>query len=211
MKPIQTSFFFIVLFSLIPHSGQSMKLTPEQEQKAKVSAELRMNYAKSAEYKPYGTEIALIKAKCWELVEKDKLALAIEEADRGLAIDKWNISLLMVKATAFRAQGDTEKADALRQQWMSLVDSILSSGDGQSFSTAFQVISVDEEYAILEILKVKKISQRYIQTKGIRFDVFRVKHPNSGESDLYFNVDIPKKWLEEQVASGKIKAAKPPM
>ena len=83
---------------------------------------------------------------------------------------------------------------------MSLMDSVLRSGDGHSYATAFKVISVDEEYSLLWMLQLEVINQSLESHDGSQFDVMRVK---SGKSDqefvLYFNVDLPKKWLDRQL------------
>jgi hypothetical protein len=106
-----------------------------------------MDYAASANYNPYANGLHEIRRRSAELLEQGEFGNAIREAEKGLVIDRLNIDLLMTAAAAYRAKGDTRKADELRHRWMSLVDSIVDQrrADGRSFSTAFQVISVDEE------------------------------------------------------------------
>jgi hypothetical protein len=61
--------------------------------------------------------------------------------------------LLTIKAAALHALGRTEEADAVRQQWISIIDSILFRGDGKDYATAFKVISVAEERDIVQLLE----------------------------------------------------------
>jgi hypothetical protein len=96
-----------------------------------------------------------------------------------------------------------EKADEIRRTWISLVDSIVRQGDGKSFETAFQVISVDEEYAVLAVFGLVRVEQSLVEHGGSEFDVLTVRSRKSGnEFQLFFNIDIPKKWLNQHLFKG---------
>ena len=87
---------------------------------------------------------------------------------------------------------------------MALVDSIVGQGDGKSFETAFQVISVDEEYAVLVVFGLDRVEQRLVTYNGNEFDVLTVRSRESGdEFQLFFNVDIPWKWLVQHLLDAK--------
>ncbi len=64
-----------------------------------------------------------------------------------------------------------------------LVESVLASGDGKSPQTAFTVISVGEEYAILRALNLRVESQALIEG---HIDALTVEGEH-GESTIYFN------------------------
>jgi Domain of unknown function (DUF4919) len=91
--------------------------------------------------------------------------------------------------------------EELQQKWWSdyhknvfgrLLDSILNQGDGQSAATAYKVISVHEEYAVLRVLGVTPVRQSLHRSDGHSYDVFAVKDARSGEDmQVFFNVDIP--------------------
>jgi|SRR5450432_760444 hypothetical protein len=91
--------------------------------------------------------------------------------------------------------------EELQQKWWSdyhknvfgrLLDSILNWGDGQSAATAYKVISIQEEYAVLRVLGVTPIQQSLLHSDGHNYDVFAVKDSRSGEDmQVFFNVDIP--------------------
>lgn len=91
--------------------------------------------------------------------------------------------------------------EELQQKWWSdyhknvfgrLLDSILNWGDGQSAATAYKVISVQEEYAVLRVLGVTPVRQSLHRADGHSYDVFAVKDARSGEDmQVFFNVDIP--------------------
>ncbi len=91
------------------------------------------------------------------------------------------------------------------------MDSILTNGDGRSFATAFKVITIDEEYAVLQVLGVRKADQSLVEHGGSSFDLFTVNDPESGkEFTLYFNVDLPLRWLDASLAKPGEKPAPPP-
>jgi hypothetical protein len=72
-----------------------------------------------------------------------------------------------------------------------LIDSIRSSGDGKSPATAWVVISVDEEYAVLRALGFKPSGQSLLRQNGHSYDVMKTKSDDGTEQTFYFNVDIP--------------------
>lgn len=209
MKPSIPAACVVLLASIAILHGKAIKLSPEQAQRARAATELRFSYAASKDYDPYNAEVADAKKKCSDLMKQKAFASAIEEADRGLLADKYNIDLLIAKAAAYRALGNLEKAGEVRQQWMSLMDSILSGGDGRDFATAFRVISVDEEYAVLRVMQIERVTQSLVEHDGSQFDILSIKDPDSGkESQLYFNIDLPMKWLHAKFS--QVGEPKPP-
>jgi tetratricopeptide (TPR) repeat protein len=100
----------VLLASIAILHGQAIKLSPEQAQRARAATELRLSYAASKDYDPYNADVAEAKKKCSELMKQKVFASAIDEADRGLRADKYNIDLLIAKAAAYRALGNREKA-----------------------------------------------------------------------------------------------------
>lgn len=165
---------------------------------------LRMDYSKSLEYNPYNSEMRGIMGKCNKLMDEDKFNEAIEEAKAGLKMDKYNIQLLVCLASAYRKIGDIENADNYRKLWTGLASSILAGGDGKSEKSAFTVISVDEEYAVLDVLGLRRVKQRLVTIDDKNFDILEVKGRDTDKTfELYFNIDIPFKWLAKKLESAK--------
>ena len=209
MKRFNPAVGVVLLASLATLRGQALKLSPEQVERAKAATELRLGYAASQDYDPYNPAVATAEKQCSELMKQKSFGAAIEEADRGLRGDRYNIDLLIAKAAALRALGRTEQAETVRQQWMALMDSILLSGDGKDFATAFRVISVDEEYSILRVMRIERVTQSLVEHDGSQFDVLSAKDPESGRDfQLYFNIDLPMKWLNAKFA--KVGGPNPP-
>ncbi len=176
-------------------------LPPDRAAKAKECENLRMKYAASTAYNPYDDAVSEIRVQCSEAMFNKDFARAIELAERGLRRDPYNIPLLIVEASAYRATGDTAKADEARARWFGLMDSILEAGDGLSYATAFRVISIDEEDAVLRALQLTSTEKRSVQRRGVEYDVLQARDTQTGENrEVYFNVDLPKKWQARQTA-----------
>jgi hypothetical protein len=180
--------------------------TPNQsearEARAKQAAERRMAYATSKAYNPYDREIREFEIEANKLLEADKWKEAIVTAEKGLKKNSCNIDLLIVMATAWRRLGDAEKADQIRDEWIGLVDSIIGSGTGRDPASAFKVISVSEEYTIIRVMDLIPVGQSLVHKDGSSFDVMKVKRRNAaGEFELYFNIDLPTKWLSADLAA----------
>jgi len=80
-----------------------------------------------------------------------------------------------------------------------LMRSITSTGDGKSPKTAWKVISVSEEYALLNEIDAELIDQSLIDD----CDKMHVKLPNGTETDFYFDVSISLGATARQLAPGK--------
>ena len=192
----------LALLIVNPLPAQGDAAPADREVRAKKATEQRLAYAASAEYNPYDTKSRDCQKTAAEFLDKKEFAQAIAETQKGLALNKYDIDLLMILASAYRGSGDIPNADKTREQWMSLVDSILGSGSGRDFATAFQVISVAEEYAVLRVLGLQVTGQSLRENGGSEFDIMQVKNPRSGaDITLYFNVDLPKKWLNRKLSA----------
>ena len=71
-----------------------------------------------------------------------------------------------------------------------ILDSILTSGDGVSRETAYRVINLAEEDAVLSHLGLTKISQVTLGQEGENFDVLSTKNSSGKEKEVYFNVSL---------------------
>jgi hypothetical protein len=188
-----------VMYTIVTVSATE-PVAEDRAERAEEHRKLRLEYAASTDYNPYAPEIGNFRKRSMELLEKEDFDGALQEAAKGLSIDRLNIDLLMTQAAAYRAKGDLENAEQTRRTWISLVDSIVGYGDGKSFETAFQVISVDEEYIVMALLGLERVEQSLIEHDGSEFDVFTVRSRKSGnEFQLFFNIDIPKRWLNQHL------------
>lgn len=80
-----------------------------------------------------------------------------------------------------------------------LMRSITATGDGKSAKTAWKVISVSEEYALLNEIDAELIDQSLVDN----CDKMHVKLPNGTETDLYFDVSLSLAATARQFAPDK--------
>lgn len=80
-----------------------------------------------------------------------------------------------------------------------LMRSITASGDGKTAKTAWKVISVSEEYALLNEIDAELIDQALVDN----CDKMHVKLSNGTETDLYFDVSISLAATARQFAPAK--------
>ena len=133
--------------------------------------------------------------------ERAEMIRAIGAKDFQLALE---LSKIVLNSAFVDIDGQLTACVAneeLQQKWWSdyhknvfgrLLDSILNWGDGQTAATAYKVISVQEEYAVLRVLGVTPVRQSLHRADGHSYDVFAVKDARSGEEmQVFFNVDIP--------------------
>lgn len=66
----------------------------------------------------------------------------------------------LARASALSEAGDSAAAAHHRFMFYGLLESILASGDGRSRATAYRVISVDEEYTLINFLGAAVTKQR---------------------------------------------------
>jgi hypothetical protein len=111
----------------------------------------------------------------------------------------------LMRATLLLNTGDTEGHFYHRLMYYGLTASIVSSGDGKTAKTAYQVISVDEEYTVLNHIGAKVITQ----TLQYPCDVMQVEIEGK-PTTLFFDVSISMAALKRQLDKPKPKAAERP-
>lgn len=179
-------------------------ISPERQQRAQEVYKARMEYARSKDYAPYGTKAREADANAGELLARGECREAIAEADKGLQFDPFNFGLWMIKAAAHGKLGQAEQAAAARDQWIAIVDSIVLNGDGQSFETAWTVINIAEEYAVLGLLKWRSKRQSRVEHSGKKFDIIQAQQNESEKTaSFYFNVDAPAGRLFDKPGKAK--------
>jgi hypothetical protein len=94
-----------------------------------------------------------------------------------------DIDARVASAIACQKLGRAQEADLHKRWYNGLVDSVLASGDGKTAQTAFVVISVGEEYALLRAMGLESRGQMLVEG-GI--DALTVEG-ESGTEVIYFN------------------------
>lgn len=159
---------------------------------------LRLAVTKEPGYDPYAKSDDSVK-EMYDFLDfkntKALLAKSKEELDK----DYLDVETHFVTSSAHEIDGDGKRAGFHLDFARKLLDSIQSSGDGKSAATAYKVISINEEYALIKYLGLKPVDQATVEENEVMYDVINVIDPISGEQNkLYFNIDIPYDWLSNK-------------
>ena len=156
---------------------------------------LRLAYVGSPEYTPYHREEEIL-AALQKALDEDNWPTAIEMIEHLLETCYLDIYVHIAAAFVYDKKGDQAKSMYHRKFGEGLLDSIFQSGDGKSYQTAFEVIDITEEYAVLGLLGFQPLEQSIKLHEGHQFDVIEINDPETGKKfEVYFNVDIPMEWL----------------
>jgi hypothetical protein len=151
---------------------------------------LRMKYTETKEYSPNGLD-PQIRDRMYQAINEKKYAEARSIADDVLKTNFVDISTHLVAGIANEALGDTAKFEFHKAVFIGLMSSIVDSGDGSSAKTAYQVISIPEEYAVLDYFKLKRNGQSQVSEGGHKYDVLIVTEAHTSEpAKMYFS----RKW-----------------
>ena len=126
--------------------------------------------------------------------------LSLKLAEKLIAAGFPNIEAHAACAEAYAALNDPEKAKFHHAITAGLIQSILSTGDGKTKETAFEVIGTYEERIVMTVLGLPPFGrQGLIPGKPHSYDVLEVDDPKTGNKvSVYFNIDAfyPMKGLE---------------
>ncbi len=148
--------------------------------------DLRMKYGDTEYYNVYGSAIS---KELKTLNEQEEFISAVELIKENVRNHLGELQFIYHAIPALVATED-EKLDFFRYVFWGLFDSISHSGDGLTSSTAYPVISTNEEYIFMGMNNIDYVSQSLQEYDGHMFDVFEV-HPSeafNGEL-IYFNID----------------------
>jgi hypothetical protein len=163
---------------------------------------LRMTYAQTPDYDPYKDYSdtrekirSAIKDKDFENAMK-----RLEGIQRNNFVAIWSHSLA---AIANKGLENEEQAKFHAYVGNGLLESIKNSGDGKSPETAYVVINTDEQYVFMASLGIRSTQQSLIEKDGHRYDVHDGTDREGQEVVVYFNIDLPMKWLSEALQEKK--------
>ncbi|HVR06471.1 MAG TPA: DUF4919 domain-containing protein [Thermoanaerobaculia bacterium] len=130
-----------------------------------------------------------LRNKMFDALHKDQWAVVIETGNKVLAQNYLDIDAHMFVAFAYEKTHDAERAAQHRTMGNGLMKSILASGNGRDFNTAFVVVSVDEEYAVLRHYRLASGKQDLVTAGGHSYDVLTAQTDAHEEATVYFNID----------------------
>lgn len=160
--------------------------------------ELRMKYAASPGYEPEeGSD--KVKEMYGRLNAKDfKGALAI--ANQILAKQYVNIDAHIVASVACEGLHDDTAAKLNHDVVVGLVRSIVDSGAGTSVETAYKVISVGEEYALMRVLGLRPGTQSYLHVGEKSYDKMEMINVRDNSTvTRYFDVTLSDEHMDKSI------------
>lgn len=159
--------------------------------------ELRISYAETSGYNPYNSDKN--KDKMFSAYNSKKYEDVIKYGELVLSKNYVDIDAHFLCCESYKQLNNKEKADYHNFVTDGLIKSILSSGDGKTPKTAFQVINITEEEIILSLLGVKQENQDLIEDSGHGYDKITFSGKNNIKGDIYFNVDIMLNWIDKNM------------
>ena len=155
--------------------------------------ELRHAFYESANYNPYAPMMTYRPLNA-ALAQKNYDEV-LKIAESVFAKNFVEVNAHMAAHVAYREKGNTERAEFHKYMAEGLLKSIKSSADGKTTATAFEVISINEEYGLIRSLGLRPIGQALAEDKGRRYDEITVVDPQTNQqSKIYFNIDKPFNW-----------------
>jgi len=159
---------------------------------------IRDAYAISPDYDPYGTLVELHRVEMLRAYQHRDLKVALSEADKVLDQNYTDIGANVIADLAYSDLKDQVHARFHRMLAREFLLSIFRSGDGNSPATAYQIVSVPEEYAVLNARQVVFEKQTYQTSNGQFFDKLVGFDPlHNRHVSIYFNVDRMMEWANQ--------------
>ena len=149
---------------------------------------LRLAFTETKAFAPYGgTEI---RKKMNEAYIKKDYNEALKVAQERLNNYYVDIDAHFVALLAYTALGKDKEAEFHRDVVKGLLESILNGADGKTAQTAYFVISIREEYFIMNYNGFSVSGQALKNQDGHTFDVLTGTNPETKETaSVYFNID----------------------
>lgn len=161
--------------------------------------QLRVAYSETEGFSPYGADREG-RQKMFAALDEKNFDQAAEQAEKILKDKYVDIYAHFVAARAYGELGKADKSEFHDFAFNGLLKSIMGTGDGKSPETAFFVIAVEEEYALLDVMRMNVRGQSLIRKDGHSYDLMRVTDSQSGkEIEFYFNIDRVLGYMEKRL------------
>lgn len=161
--------------------------------------QLRFAYTETKEYNPY-SNARDERQKMFAALNAKQFEQARDIAETILAQNFLDLNGQFGAFVAYRELGNRQKTALHKFLFEGLVHSVENSGDGKSPETAFIVISVDEEYVLLNWRGLRATDQSLVNQNGHSYDLMKAVNTKTNETvSYYFNIDKPFNWLGKTV------------
>jgi hypothetical protein len=152
---------------------------------------LRIAYSETSDANPYGARLETRRSMN-VAVQQQRCGEAIKIADEILKTTYLSPDVHAALSACMRAAGEIGKADFHKGVYLGLINSILSQGDGRTPDSAYIVISIEEEYAVMRALGLSVWAQQQMRRGEHSFEVLSGSNDKAKQtSKVFFNIDIP--------------------
>ena len=206
----KTLLVLILAVLLAPQVIAQPAPTPQQEYQALLErvkksdasvdfARLRQLQTQVEGYKPYGPDV---EGHPLALLADGNLEGAQLLAKQILAESYLDMEAHTAAARAAEKRGDKTAAAFHQYVLQGVLDSILKSGDGKTPATAYVVIAISEEYALMAHLGLRVAGQHLLNDDaGHSYDLLNGINPKTrAAQEVYFNIDALMGALGEELS-----------
>ncbi len=149
---------------------------------------LRIAYAESDAFDLDDLGTATLRRGMFQALNDENDATALSYAKKIIDNTYIDIDAHRVAAIAYKALGDGESAAIEQEIASGLIKSVMT-GDGQTPETAFSVITVHEEYAVVHALGRDVTRQALISEGGHSYDMLETVDAAGNTRSYYFLID----------------------
>jgi hypothetical protein len=153
--------------------------------------ELRLAYLDSPEFaqgRAAHDRVLDLRKAMFEAMKADDAATARARADETLKLVYVDLHAQKARHQACAILKDQTCAERGKRVATGLLKSVVSSGNGRSCGTAWKVVTVDEEYFVLDILEMDLSQQSLVDRDGHTCDQMDVKDGAGRPRTYYFDV-----------------------
>ena len=152
---------------------------------------LRLAYSETKDASAAGSDHNVRRAMNEALINK-RYADVFKIADEILKTIYLSPDTHAALSAAYRETGEAQKAEFHKAVYLGLINAVLATGDGTTPETAYTVVTIEEEYAVMRALSFSVWGQVMGTQAGHTFDVLSGTNQNTNETvRMYFNIDIP--------------------
>ncbi len=164
-------------------------ITSERQKIAQAIILEREAYVLTANYHPDTPEEEAALTKMPELKRKGQFKEMLNYADELLKFNPYNLDALNNKVGAYERLGRESEMKEAANRWVGIFDSILLSGNGTSFDTAYKIIALSEEARILEFFEMTLESRKLVGHNDKTYHFLTVVNPKTKKKyEVYFEI-----------------------
>ncbi len=121
----------------------------------------------------------------------DDIDGALDALNKWIVVDFTDTDTHWALGNMYYEQGYIADAEFHWEIAQGLIDSILSTGDGESVDTAYKVLSPNDEFAVLNYYEYEVLDEDTVDDGYVVYDWVEVSTKEGDEKTVYFDVTEP--------------------